>query len=506
LYVLAHTLGAIVVFPFNSWIGQSWMLWAAWYQLPRWALLPLGFFQWMHPFRWLHPYGVFPPNNQPGAKITLMLEVSWDRAHWEEVEFTYAPSNARSKPRFVAPHHPRGDQAVIYDTFGLNPSSLISAMLGPWDPNMFASRLAAVSFCQSIVDGSALPMTQDGPLQRHKELPVAARLTTIMLEPVSLEEHRATGNYWKRTYIGPHVPAREHDPEFWRDVFGEPELWHFEAIMWRRRSVLRPLLDRAQAREVDPDQLVQFDGAFNAVDVSRFWSEFMPLITGDVRTQLGNLPKTVEQVQQRFSRAERRSWYRLLNRFALVLVARLEPLYLHRGGKPEIPVRTYFHLWMLAHHIMCTSREAYLAAIAEPRSVTAYLPQLTNHTGLYALSVFRYEELVFESQKLRLIEAFQYPHDPAKKRANAQMLKTENFDGLPGVERLFITLAQRVSGFFNIVPTLREQFIGPEFDHGFPELYPTFRELPTGEVTVEAYAELSPGRPLAPDLKSLPNS
>ena len=503
LYVLVHSFGALVVFPFNSWIGQSWHLWAFWYQLPRWVQLPLGFFQWLHPYRWLHPYGVFPPNNQPSAKLSLLLEVTWDHAQWQEVEFKYAPSHPRSAPRFVAPHHPRGDQAVIYDTFGLNPSSLISVLMGPWDPNMFSSRLAAVAFCQSILDGTALPMTKSGPLQSRSDRPLAARLTTVMLEPSSLEE-RSAGVYWKRTYIGPHVPARELDLSFWDDLFGEPELWHFENIFWRRRSRLRPLMQRALEPQVDAMSLACLGAPLSEADVKRFWESFIPLLSGDVRRDLNNLSSVVQVVNERFSRQERRAMYRLLNRFALILVCRLEPLYLHKGNQPEIPVRTYFHLWMLAHHIICTSKEAYLAAVTYPRSVIDVIPDLTNHTGLFALSVFRYEEAVFEAQKLRLIEAFQYPHDPEKKAANAEIMRTEDVSSLPPVEQLFIRVAQRVSGFFNVVATMRECFKAPVFNQGYPELYPTFRELPTGEVIVERYGKLAPNTPLAPDLKSLP--
>jgi len=505
LYVLVHTIGAAVVFPFNSWIGQSWSLWAAWYQLPRWVLIPLGFFQWLHPFRWLHPYGVFPPNSTPATKITVMLEVTWDRSKWHEVEFVFSPTNPRSAPKFIAPHHPRGDQAVIYDTFGLNPSSLISALLGPWDPNPFAARPAAIAFCQSVLEGAPLPMTKPGALQEHDRPPVAARLTTIMLEPTSIAELRKTGQFWKRTYIGPHVPAREYDPEFWTDAFGEPELWHFESLMWRRRSSLRPLMDRAAQPQVDARELVRFGTDWTDADVERFWREFMPLISGDVRTNLDNLSEVSALVDKRFSRAERRIFYRMLNRFALILVTRLEPMFLHHGRNPQIPVRSYFHLWMLAHHILCTGEREYLDAVAEPRSVNAHVPQLTNETGLFALSLFRYEESIFEAQKLRLLESFTFPHDPEKKRANAEVLERDDLSQLPKVDRVLLGMAQRVSGFFNVAHTMRTHFAGPVFSRGYPELYPAFRELPNGEIRLERYGKVTSDTPLASDLKSLPH-
>ena len=503
-YVVLHTLGACVVFVFNSWVGQSWSLWAFWYQLPRWVQIPLDFFRLLHPFRWLHPYGVFPPNNQPAVKITLLLEVTWDRERWEPVEFAFSPTHPGSKPKFIAPYHPRGDQAVIYDTFGLNPASLASAMLGPWDPYFFASRLPAKAFCQAITDGRGYELTKPGPLQAHATPPIAARITTIMLEPVSLEEHRRTGHYWKRTYIGPHVGEHVHDPNFWQDALGEPELWHYEAIFWRRRSKLWALIDRAQDGAEDPLELALFDGVLSREDVDRFWNELVPMIGGEVRTSFETLPDLDRQVRARFTPAQHRALYRLLGRFSLILVSRLEPMYLHRGNKPEIPVLTYFQLWMLAQHIIGCGKDAYLAAVESPRSVVDYIPQMTSQTGLYLLSLFRLDALIFESQKLRLIGAFVHPHDPEIKKVMAEKFRTRNFDDLPKPDRFFVTVAQRVSGFYNVVSDLREAFIGPKYDGGYPELYPTFEELADGEVRLKHYAKRPTDRPLAKDLKDLP--
>ena len=43
-FLVFHTLSACVAFLFNSWIGQSWHLWSAWYRLPRIWQLPFDFF------------------------------------------------------------------------------------------------------------------------------------------------------------------------------------------------------------------------------------------------------------------------------------------------------------------------------------------------------------------------------------------------------------------------------------------------------------------------------
>ena len=215
----------------------------------------------------------------------------------------------------------------------------------------------------------------------------------------------------------------------------------------------------------------------------------MPLIGGPVRTSFDTLPDVVQQVRTRFDRRRQRALYRLLDRFALILVARLEPLYLHRGFKPLIPVRTYFHLWMLAHHMIGCGRDAYLAAFARPESIKSHIPDMTTQTGLYALAVFRLEEITFEAQKLRLIESMMYPHDPATKRANAEKLMQDTLDGFTPLERVFVRTSRSISGFFNIAPVVRESFKGPRFDHGYPERYPTFRELDSGEVVLLDQAE-----------------
>jgi hypothetical protein len=503
-FVIVHTLSTSAVFLFSSWLGQSWSLWSVWFRLPR-AFQPLlTFFRVLHPFRWLHPYGVFPPNNQPGVKISLLPEVSWDGKTWHELQFKYAPTNERSQAYFVAPHHPRGDQAIIYDTFGLNANSLMSGMLGPWDPYYYAASAPAFEFCQKLLETNKIELAKTEVSKQHTTPPRAARITTIMLEPTSFEQRKQTGKSWKRTYIGPHVPTHEYDPDFWHDAFGEPELWHFEAIMWRQRSRFKELMDRSVAGKDDPLELAIWDGRLSAQEVETFWNELVPLVSMADRSTFETVPGVVDQVRTRFDRRERRSLARLLGRFSLILVARLEPLYLYRGGKPLIPAQTYLHLWMLAHHIIAQGKSVYLHALEHPESWSKHLAAMTNQSGLFLLSVFKFEEMCFEAQKLRLINSVVHPHDPAAKRVIAEKLRNASLESLPKVERLMIGLVRTISGYFCVMSDIRDSFIGPAYDQGFPELYPTFEELDSGEIRLKSYAYPKPGEALAPDLKSLP--
>ena len=172
----------------------------------------------------------------------------------------------------------------------------------------------------------------------------------------------------------------------------------------------------------------------------------------------------------------------MLNRLGLVLVARFEPLYLYRGGKPEIPARTYFHLWMLAHYILGLGERAYLDAVADPRKAADHLTQLTAHNGLFLLAVFRYESFVFDAQKLRLVQSISPPHDEEGKRRVAYSVES-----MGKAEQFLARVAQAASGYFSVMPYLRDAFQGPRFDQGYPEMYPVLEQLDTGEVVVKSY-------------------
>jgi hypothetical protein len=484
-FVAAHTLGALLAFPFNSWLGQSWHSWAYWYQLPR-ALQPLfEALRLLHPFRWLHPYGVFPPNNTPAVKMVPLFEVSWDGKSWHELGFRYSPSHSHSPPRFIAPHHPRTDQALIYDTFGLNATSLMNGVLGVWSPYPHASRAPLSFFCQSILRGDRQKFLVGEVLDAQTRPPALVRVTTHMLEPVSLAEHTKTGAFWRRRYVGPHRPAEALDPDFWDDFTSAPELWHFEAIAWRRRSRLGPVIARAAAGIESPDELLlcEADG-LEPRHVSRFWDELVPMYAGAVRESFDTLPDVLPELERRFDRAERRALERVLARHALLLVARFEPWYLHRGHEPLLPVPTYFHLWLLAHHIIGLGREAYARAYADPSSAAEHIQSVTAQTGLYGLALFRHDALRFEAQKLRLIEAFTHPHDPVAKRAQAERTRERRFDGLSAGERLALRVAFRVSGYFHILPELRDAFRGERFEAQHPERYPCFIEDESGVIRV----------------------
>jgi hypothetical protein len=260
-------------------------------------------------------------------------------------------------------------------------------------------------------------------------------------------------------------------------------MWHFDAIFWRRRSKFHALMERSRAGE-DPMQLALADAPeLSQADVDRFWNELVPMVGLDKRVTFDTLPDVVDAVRARFDRDQQRALYRLLGRFAFLLVARVEPLYLGRWLKPEIPAKTYFHIVMAAHHIIGQGKDAYLAAMQNPKAaITVALAEQTTQTGLYYQSIFRFENMIFDAQKLRLVTAITPPHDPAQKAriANSTEHMTE-------FERFLARAAENTSGYFSIMPVIRDSFLGPRFDKGYPELYPTFKQLDSGEVVVDEH-------------------
>jgi hypothetical protein len=110
--------------------------------------------------------------------------------------------------------------------------------------------------------------------------------------------------------------------------------------------------------------------------------------------------------------------------------------------------------------------------------------------------------MTFDAQKLRLLEAYFHPHDAAKKRAAAVRMKAQDLSAYSRNEQLSERIGRSLFGLLFALPHLREAFRGPSFDQGYPELYPSFAELASGDVIVGEYKTL-PDSPLAPDLKSV---
>lgn len=471
--VLLQLFGAFLAFPFNSWVGQHWHHWVIFQRAPRWLVFPIGFYRFFHALRWVHPFGVFPPKTQPGVRTVPIMEVSWDGENWKEIDFPLACTRPEHAPRFISPHHARGDQAVIYETFGLNSQSLINGITSPGDPFIFTNYSGAHALLQRFMEGHYYPgvFTKKGAFDPNEPPPQWGRVRTFILYPTTIEEKRRTGAWWKRAYIGPHIPPMQKRDDFWTDWLPEPELWHWEMVIWRRRSYLKKLIQRGAAGEDSTRAIVADARGLSTEDVGRFWNEFLPAVRAYDRNDWSLIRDATLSLRERFG-SDMRKFERILGRLCVMGSGKLDPLYLHRGKNPPIPAKNYARLWMAMQDVIWDGKEAFEAMLADPMSLKSRV-DLPLERGLYFTAIFRYEALVFEAQKLRLIHNFVLSHYTPPTPARARW------------EERGRAFAARVTAFAEVFEFIQDKLKGAPFDEGYPELYPEYEFHQEGVVRLK---------------------
>ena len=134
----------------------------------------------------VNAYHVFP--TMTTRQIELKIEGSIDGIDWKEYEFVYRPNELSTRPAIVLPHHPRLDWMMWFVPF--HPRFL------PWFD----------SFLIALLDNSAdvTAMLKHNPFK--DQAPNFIRVNSWHYEFTTPEERELTGNWWKRTYLGPFDP------------------------------------------------------------------------------------------------------------------------------------------------------------------------------------------------------------------------------------------------------------------------------------------------------------
>jgi hypothetical protein len=480
LLAVLHTALALLCLPFNTFCAQVFMLWPVWRRVrPGFLAWPITLLRALHPLHWVHAYGVFPPRVPPPIKILPIIEASWDGEAWHTLEHPYSPSVETSRPRFCAPHHNRFDQAVVYEGLGLNEASILRNVVGRFDPYGYGGVPGPLLLIHRILDGT-VPETHfyDRTLEKKLGPPLWARVRTHMFEPTGLREASETGRYWRRTLVGPHYPPMRREDGYWDQPLPSPELWHFDDLVWLRRSHLGPLMERATRGE-DPHALALLGAKeLRPEDARELWDGFLPKILAHGSHDWRGVRGVALRIREEYGRARLHRFERLIGRYAILLLARLEPLFLDGGfsailgKKPAtLDVKTHHHLRLLCQHIMSEGQSTYDSVFREPASAAAFVPQMTLSSGYYFQAVLRYEAFVYQSQKLRLFEAYEQhrgrPAPTDKQRQNLERMGA---------------IVRRIIGPIEIVEFLKTQFAGPEDILDIPENWPHFELLATGEV------------------------
>ncbi|HVW28422.1 MAG TPA: lipase maturation factor family protein [Polyangiaceae bacterium] len=469
-FVAAHTAGALLYLPFNSYVSQCWHRWTFWRRVrPAFLSLPVRALRAVQPSRWLHSYGVFPPKSMPGIRGVAVIEVSYDGETWHELEYTRAMTRPENAPRFIAPHMARWDQTIIYESYGTTEHALAYSVANSGMPYGHATFSDTECFLQRILEGERYEgvLLREGTLPRP-EPPKLARMRTYLLRPATLEEHAKSGVWWTREVIGPHYPARARNDHFWQLWLPEPELFDFDDVVWKERTVLGSLM-RSSDRDDDLVALVTRGAPdLSAADVDRFFDEFLPAAHASDPGNWASVGARVQALSSRFSALELRRFERVAGRLSTALDSRIEPL---AAATKDGPLPTHYDVACLAQHLLLKGRAVVEDMLAHPERAQDRAGDLTPETSLYLSAMFRLDRLVWEAHKMRFLDMILVRSSerfPDSERARA--------------ERKLEETAKKIWGVARLSPFLRRQFKEPEYCDGTPERYPEFTEGPEGEI------------------------
>ena len=134
----------------------------------------------------VNKYHVFP--TMTTRRIELELLGSLDGVEWEPYRFKYKPDRLDGRPQFIIPHQPRVDWQMWFVT--LHRRHL------PW----------FVHFTEALLDNSpaVTALLEHNPFPDKP--PRHIKVEAWQYNFTDYEEREKTGNWWKRTALGPFTP------------------------------------------------------------------------------------------------------------------------------------------------------------------------------------------------------------------------------------------------------------------------------------------------------------
>lgn len=472
--IALYVAGSVISLPFNTWCSFTWTLWPLWRRLPAGLTWPIAVLRWLQPLRWLHAYGVFPPRSAPAVRLAPVLQVTWDDAHWEELEYRYYPATERSRPPLCAPHHPRVDQAIVYEASGMNETGILRNLTGRWDPYGHTKATAGQQLARLLLSdyARAKRMFRDNAATARDACPRSVRARMYMLEPTTPAVAQGEGRWWDRTLIGPHFPELRREPSRWQEPPPPPELWHVDDRVWVGRSRWGRLCRRASVSQADPHRLVlELGDGLTEADQRCLWDEFIPSLCRESLSDWRRIRSEVDRARQRHDASTRYRLERLVGRYSSLLHGRAEPLFTEGGvlailglRQPRLPVKSNYELGLLCQYAVSLGCEHFDAVYREPARLAQTLREMTLCSAAGLSVVFRYETWVYQSQKLRLLES-----------QIAQVGRPDVSSRKRRLQDWAVQVAWRAFGAFEMIAFLRGQFTEAEHIADLPERWPRFR-------------------------------
>ncbi|GAB3166940.1 lipase maturation factor family protein [Telluribacter humicola] len=449
--MLVLVTGGFLNFFFNTWCTFTWMHWpTALFIKSRFMAGLLSFYRVLVRFRVTHSYGVFPSYSSPPIKLVPVIEGSRDGVTWEPYEYQYITTSESTPPRFVAPYHPRWDHAIFYDAFGTNDANYMWGVVGTGNPYDFTHASSLEGVLQKVLEGNreVYKIFRKVPFPAS-EPPQSVRVMLYRFQPTTPAERRSTGQWWVKQVAGLHLSPRSLDTDMQKKRSTQPELFHFDAVYWRRWSPRMQELDRI-GRAALPELVQATAEEGLSLSADYFWNKFLPGLRSDGRSW-EELPEVVEQLKEEYSFDQLRNLEIFWNQLVLMLAARLELYYLGQQ-EPQLKIETYFHFGLFLNHVVGKGRETYEQVLLHPEVALDHLADFTPQDGFYFNAIFRFDTQVFHARKLRWLRQVQPDY-------------TEEV----------------IPGFVRLIPFLSEQFRGMG-EENWPRMH---RQPDNGEWVIE---------------------
>ena len=132
----------------------------------------------------MNSYGLFA--RMTTKRFEIIIEGSNDEKIWKEYEFKWKPGNVGRAPSQVAPHQPRLDWQMWF-------AALSAYRQNSWFTYLLINLLKGSQDVIKLLKTNPFP---DNP-------PKFIRCNLYQYNFTDLKTKRETGNWWKRTYLGP---------------------------------------------------------------------------------------------------------------------------------------------------------------------------------------------------------------------------------------------------------------------------------------------------------------
>jgi hypothetical protein len=264
LFILLLLPMSILQFGMNSWINCCWPFWSGVYRLRLPA--PLWITQFysralrvLMQFRLVQAYGVFPPFTSPAQRWAVCYEGSDDKGKtWKRYELNYYLSSTKSEPRFIAPHHPRFDHAIFYESLGTG-----GLLQNVYHHNPYGHHCSSTIYerlqMRLLQGGEGLNAVAGffrfNPFPNPLSPPGHVRVLVVNFTPSSIAHWWRTGEWWIERFRDDYSPslslkdfaklqdvppAKDADvAELWPfndSTASGPEDFFFDSVFWRQRA------------------------------------------------------------------------------------------------------------------------------------------------------------------------------------------------------------------------------------------------------------------------------